>query len=248
MSAREFQTGDAARGGEFEALCERLCERLAAGLGREVGAATAGGSGPRQSPAGGSGPREGAAGGVGARLKQAAVALVLRENAGRAELLIIKRAERERDHWSGHLALPGGRREASDADLVRTAVRETWEEVGLDLDDGGAVLGGLDVVRPQSPLAPQVEVWPFVAAAPPAYHVPEGGPAPRELVLNHEVAAAFWLPAALLRERGRSEVFRMVFGGRQLKWPAYASEHGPIWGITERILTNFLALAWGQET
>jgi len=191
--------------------------------------------------------RWGLPGGLLERGEEPATAVV-RENAGRAELLIIKRAERERDHWSGHLALPGGRREASDADLVRTAVRETWEEVGLDLDDGGAVLGGLDVVRPQSPLAPQVEVWPFVAAAPPAYHVPEGGPAPRELVLNHEVAAAFWLPAALLRERGRSEVFRMVFGGRQLKWPAYASEHGPIWGITERILTNFLALAWGQET
>jgi 8-oxo-dGTP pyrophosphatase MutT (NUDIX family) len=222
LSAQEGKTksGDAAAGGEFAALRERL----AASLSR-----------PDDSASGNSG------------LRQAAVALVVRENSGRAELLVIKRAERERDHWSGHLALPGGRREPADADLVRTAVRETFEEVGLDLGEGGEMLGGLGVVRPQSPLAPQIEVWPFVAVAPPAYHAPAGGAAPRPLILNGEVAAAFWLPAAVLRERGRSEVFRMVFAGRQMKWPAYASEHGPIWGITERILTDFLAHAWRNE-
>lgn len=175
-------------------------------------------------------------------LRQAAVALVLRENAGRAELLIIKRAERERDHWSGHLALPGGRRDPEDRDLAATALRETHEEVGLLIEEGGEMLGRLEPVRPQSPLAPQIEVWPFVATAPHAYHLPAGGPPPRELVLNHEVAAAFWLPVSVLRERGRSEVFRMVFDGKRLKWPAYPSEHGPIWGITERILTDFLML------
>jgi len=223
LSAEESWKGAAgAAGGEFAAIRERLV----AVLGRGAEGAESVGSG----------------------LRQAAVALVLRENAGRAELLVIKRAERERDHWSGHLALPGGRREPADADLVRTAVRETSEEVGLCLDDGGEILGGLEVVRPQSPLAPQIEVWPFVAVAPPAYHAPAGGTAPRELLLNREVAAAFWLPAAVLRERGRSEVFRMVFDGRRLKWPAYASEYGPIWGITERILTNFLALAWPGAT
>jgi 8-oxo-dGTP pyrophosphatase MutT (NUDIX family) len=221
----EAKTRGAAAGGEFMAMRERL----AAVLGRETGAET-------ETAAGESG------------LRQAAVALVLRENAGRAELLVIKRAERERDHWSGHLALPGGRREATDANLVGTAVRETAEEVGLRLDEGGEILGGLAVVRPQSPLAPQIEVWPYVAVAPPAYHAIEGAAAPRGLMLNREVAAAFWLPAAVLRERGRSEVFRMVFDGRQLKWPAYASEQGPIWGITERILTGFLALAWPAES
>jgi hypothetical protein len=34
----------------------------------------------------------------------------------------------------------------------------------------------------------------------------------------------------------------MAFAGVEREWPAYPSEHGVIWGITERILTEFLAL------
>jgi 8-oxo-dGTP pyrophosphatase MutT (NUDIX family) len=174
--------------------------------------------------------------------RRAAVALVLREHSGEAELLVIKRAERERDHWSGHLALPGGRVEPGDASLRETAVRETREEVGLDLDAGGRVLGPLSVVAPQSPYAPRVSVAPFVAVAPREYHAAAEGVSPKRLELNHEVAAAFWVPVSLLRGGGRSEVFRMVFAGVEREWPAYPSAHGPIWGITERILTDFLTL------
>ena len=175
-------------------------------------------------------------------LRRAAVALVLRQNLSEAELLVIKRAERERDHWSGHLALPGGRFEPADAHLRATAVRETFEEVGVDLDGGGEVLGRLPTVTPQSPFAPRVLVAPFVAVAPREYNVAAGNEIPKSLELNHEVAAAFWVPVSLLRRGGRSEVFRMFFAGAEREWPAYPSEHGPIWGITERILTSFLTL------
>lgn len=173
--------------------------------------------------------------------QQAAVALVLRGREGEPEMLVIKRSESERDHWSGHLALPGGRMEPEDADLVETAVRETFEEVGLDLRAGGEVVGRLGTVTPRSPLAPQIYVTPFVAVAPREYHVVAGEEA-KELTLSSEVAAAFWLPVSELKMGGRSEVFRMVFAGVEREWPAYPSLHGPIWGITERILTEFLSL------
>jgi len=62
------------------------------------------------------------------------------------------------------------------------------------------------------------------------------------LVLSEEVAAAFWVPVSALRRGGRSEVYKMVFAGVEREWPAYPSEHGPIWGITERILTEFLEM------
>ncbi len=52
---------------------------------------------------------------------------------GDPEILFIKRAGRAGDRWSGHTALPGGRRDAPDADDRATAIRETQEEVGLDL-------------------------------------------------------------------------------------------------------------------
>ena len=62
----------------------------------------------------------------------AAVALVLRQ-APALELLLIKRSSSEDDPWSGQMALPGGRRDPADAGLQHTAIRETHEEVGLDL-------------------------------------------------------------------------------------------------------------------
>jgi 8-oxo-dGTP pyrophosphatase MutT (NUDIX family) len=172
--------------------------------------------------------------------RRAAVALVLRGGTEGPELLVIKRSEAERDHWSGHLALPGGRAEPEDENLLATALRETFEEVGIDLRAGGEVLSRLGTVTPQSPLVPRVSVTPFVVAAPPEYDA--GRTEAKGLRLSEEVAAAFWAPVEVLKRGGRSGVFRMTFAGVEREWPAYPSEHGMIWGITERILTEFLSL------
>lgn len=55
------------------------------------------------------------------------------------EILFIKRATNPADAWSGNVAFPGGRRDALDIDDCATAVRESFEEIGLDL----SVSGGL---------------------------------------------------------------------------------------------------------
>ncbi|KAF9887657.1 hypothetical protein FE257_009750 [Aspergillus nanangensis] len=52
---------------------------------------------------------------------------------GDPEVLFIKRASRVGDRWTGHVALPGGKRDPEDADDREAAIRETSEEVGLDL-------------------------------------------------------------------------------------------------------------------
>ena len=207
--------------GEFGLILERLGARLAA----------AGDGGVARRP----------------EWTQAAVALVLRERAGAADLLVIKRADDPRDHWSGHLALPGGRRDPGDPDLAYTAARETREEVGVDLAAGGLVLGPLPTITPRSPRAPQFAVTPFVAVAPPGYHVAAGGGGAAALTLSSEVEAAFWVPVSLLRRSGASEVFRLVVDEEEREWPAYATDYGLIWGLTERILTNFLNLIESAE-
>ncbi len=171
------------------------------------------------------------------RIPQAAVTIILREADGDANALIIKRAERPGDHWSGHLALPGGRVDpAEDADLLATAARETLEETGVNLlgDDGsrGRFIGQLPVIATRNPVLPPLEITPFVAVAPPRL----------ALQLNHEVADAFWVSLNQLKREGLSCEFRMQFGEVVQKWPAYPCAGGPIWGITERILTNFLSL------
>ena len=60
---------------------------------------------------------------------------------GDPEVLFIKRSSRQGDKWQGHVALPGGGRDPEDEDDLATAVRETWEEVGIDLVDGASEKG-----------------------------------------------------------------------------------------------------------
>jgi 8-oxo-dGTP pyrophosphatase MutT (NUDIX family) len=166
------------------------------------------------------------------RIPQAAVTIILREEEGSAQALIIKRAERPGDHWSGHLALPGGRVDpVKDADLLATAAREAYEEVGINLLNGGSFIGRLPVILLDNKRLPRIEIAPFVAIAPAIF----------SMKLNHEVNISYWVSVCQLKREGLSGEFRMKFGDVVNKLPAYPSEGGPIWGITERIITSFLS-------
>ncbi len=175
-------------------------------------------------------------------MTHAAVTLFLRPaggdagdaNANSAEILFIKRAVRAGDPWSGHLAFPGGRAEEWDATLLDLAMREAAEEVGIDARQGGRLLGRLSTVRPLSTRIPSITVTPFVALAPQGA-IPRLQPA--------EVQEAFWMPLAELMRSGRSAVVRWEGKDGTRELAAFPSPKGPIWGITERILSEFLALA-----
>ncbi|HTD70229.1 MAG TPA: CoA pyrophosphatase [Gemmatimonadales bacterium] len=163
--------------------------------------------------------------------RPAAVALVLLEGPEGLELILIKRAERGDDPWSGQIALPGGRYELGDRDLEATAVRETREETGVDLS-GAERLGALDDLYPRTSLLPPVVVRPFVFAL----------TRRAALVPSDEVQRAFWLPLGRLSEPGvRREVTVTVRGGAHTL-PAYLVDDDLIWGMTERILTPFVDL------
>jgi hypothetical protein len=58
---------------------------------------------------------------------------------GDPEVLFIKRAARQGDKWNGHVALPGGKRDPEDADDAAAAMREAFEEVGIDLSGNNAI-------------------------------------------------------------------------------------------------------------
>src|SRR5438309_7665496 len=93
----------------------------------------------------------------------AAVAVILHDGDEGLEALFIHRAVRAGDTWSGQIAFPGGRRDPGDVDLLATAIRETGEEVGVDLS-GAERLGVLDDLYPRTPVLPPVVVRPFVLA------------------------------------------------------------------------------------
>jgi 8-oxo-dGTP pyrophosphatase MutT (NUDIX family) len=167
--------------------------------------------------------------------RRAAVSLILRLGAQTAEpeIFFIQRAHYETDPWSGQIAFPGGREEPGDASLVETAVRETWEETAIDIRRRGEVLGPLDDLPPMTVRLPAVVVRPYVALI---------GEHP-EPVLSHEVAASFWVPLASLRNDSAWRDTVVTAGG--LEFTRRAFHHGEfvIWGMTERILSHFLALA-----
>lgn len=61
---------------------------------------------------------------------------------GDAEVVFIKRAARQGDRWTSHVALPGGKRDPEDEDDKAVAIRETSEEIGLDLTSSDALFVG----------------------------------------------------------------------------------------------------------
>ena len=158
----------------------------------------------------------------------AAVALILAPDAVRdADVLLIRRAECEGDPWSGHVALPGGRRDPSDGDLLVTALREAWEETGIELQREDC-LGQLDDLRPRRATPLGIAVRPFVFLVP-------SRPALR---LSSEVAAELWTP--LERLRGERATARLEVRGALREEPAVRLGPDVLWGMTLRILDGFL--------
>jgi 8-oxo-dGTP pyrophosphatase MutT (NUDIX family) len=165
----------------------------------------------------------------------AAVAVVLAPDPD--ALLLIRRAERSGDPWSGHMALPGGRQEPTEPDLLTTAVRETAEEVGLTLGPDQSI-GSLDDVVPRTPVLPPIAVRPYVFALP---HRPL-------LSLNPEVAAARWVPLDLLLHPDTYDAVRLEIRGESREFPAFRLDDSVVWGMTERIVSSLLLHLRDQAT
>ena len=171
-------------------------------------------------------------------VRRAAVLLVLRaQSDGEPEVLLIKRADAEGDPWSGHIALPGGRMEPTDGDLAVTAVRETWEETGIDVARDGRLLGQLDDLRPRSPLLPPIMIRPYVAIV----------RAGVEIVPSLEVASAFWVPLSALRQEAAWGMGLVEAHGKPLSASVFRHGEHTVWGLTERVLRQFLVYSVGQS-
>jgi 8-oxo-dGTP pyrophosphatase MutT (NUDIX family) len=160
-------------------------------------------------------------------MRWAAVALIVAPEP--EAFLLIRRADRAGDPWSGHLALPGGRWHQDDADLLATAIRETREEVGIILEPTN-LAGTLADVVPRTPVLPPISIRPFV------FNLAERPP----IVPNPEVAGTAWVPLAPLRLPDARHELAMEIRGERREFPAYRTPLGSVWGLTERILSLLL--------
>ncbi|QIX02423.1 hypothetical protein AMS68_007940 [Peltaster fructicola] len=125
---------------------------------------------------------------------------------GDPEVLFIKRAARKGDRWTSHIALPGGRRDPEDADDEAAAVRETSEEVGLDLEKYSLRCGNL----PQRIVTTHWGKKPLLVLCPYVYILTTHNVPPLKLQPT-EVASTHWVPVrSLLSEERRTVVFEDV--------------------------------------
>jgi 8-oxo-dGTP pyrophosphatase MutT (NUDIX family) len=161
--------------------------------------------------------------------RRAAVAVVLHDAAA-PRVLLMKRVERAGDPWSGHISLPGGGYQASDGDLRITAIRETREELGIELD-GAHLLGNLEPLHPRSAGPSGIEVTPFVFATPVAL----------EPVCGPEASAGFWLPLDLAASGSLDGTY--TYPATSVTFPCWTYEGHVIWGLTRRILDLVLSTA-----
>lgn len=161
----------------------------------------------------------------------ASVALILREQPHGPEILFIERAPHENDPWSGNICFPGGKVDKDDGGAREAAVRETLEEVGIDLSHA-LYLGRLSDIT--GALRP-IRVSCFVFGL--QNHDP--------LTLNEEVSDAFWVPLTQLLDRERYIEERVKFSGRTMITPSIRlPNHGKpvLWGLTYRLMMEFLDL------
>lgn len=158
--------------------------------------------------------------------RQAAVALILRDRRGDTEVLLIQRAVKDGDPWSGHMAFPGGHKDPDDIDLLAAAIRETDEEIGFDISEA-AVIGSLPPARPMSVRRTMV-VKPFVFEI-------DGDPS---FAPNHEVADVVWTPLEPMY-RGENHAVASPDGGA-MQFNGFRLGGGHfVWGMTYRMVQTF---------
>lgn len=165
---------------------------------------------------------------------RAAVSILLRDGGSGAEVLFIRRAEHPLDPWSGHMAFPGGRQDPEDnGDLYATALRETAEEIGVDLRAHGAPLGHLTDI-------PAIARGKRVGMVIRPYVVELRGDPP--IVPNHEVAEVLWAPLLPIARGEVKTVYPYVWEGKQLQLPGHRVGERIVWGLTHQMVEDLLTI------
>jgi 8-oxo-dGTP pyrophosphatase MutT (NUDIX family) len=165
----------------------------------------------------------------GETLARAAVLLPLYETGGELHVLFTRRSELV-EHHKGQISFPGGAYDATDPDLAFTAVRETWEEIGVAMDHV-RILGQLDEMITISNFL----VRPFVG------HITQLGPYPF-VHSEIEVAEILEVPFRHLRDELNVVAEPRIYQGREIMAYSYRWGDHLIWGATARILRQFLDL------
>ena len=160
---------------------------------------------------------------------EAVVAILLWDEPRRGlQTLLVQRAEREGDPWSGQIGLPGGRVKQR-AETPRTALhREVKEEVGIKLEEVGVELGSLSVGHPMRRMEMRVQPWVYGLRVKP------------RVSIGSEIADSFWVNLAELRSK--MKMVEITIRNEPRSVESFVVEGKIVWGFTYRVLTELLPI------
>ena len=164
---------------------------------------------------------------------RAAVLVPLFDKEGSCHLLFTRRTDQVKYH-KGEISFPGGMFDEEDGDLKKTALREAFEEIGLNEDDI-QILGALDDIVTVT----EFIVTPFVGIFPYPYTFK---------LSPIECAELIEVPLASLLDTDCYGEKEIIQHDQKRIVETYQYRHHNIWGATARILKQFLDLIPSQES
>lgn len=160
----------------------------------------------------------------------AATAFIIDNDTPDAKLMLIKRVLNPQDPWSGHIALPGGRKDPNDLDAIAVAIRETNEEVGLNLKHDQFVgrLSDIQARKRGSLLSFYVRPLVFISSH-------DGF-----LANTNEVDVVMSVPLKMMLDPNNKTEIAPYSERPEVRLPAIRLPSGDIlWGLTYMILQDF---------
>ncbi|MFW6226669.1 MAG: NUDIX hydrolase [Bacteroidota bacterium] len=159
---------------------------------------------------------------------KAAVLLLLYPHQDHIHIILTRRPEYN-GHHSGQISFPGGKKENSDTSLEMTALRETYEELGISP-------GQIDIMGHLSPLFIPVSNFIVLPIVGYTANKPKITPDPFEVEKVIETPVRRFIDGDILRFK------EMFLGGKPIKIPYYNVAGDHVWGATAMILSEFIEL------
>ncbi|WP_246845314.1 CoA pyrophosphatase [Bdellovibrio sp. NC01] len=171
--------------------------------------------------------------------KYACVAIILRGPMDNLEVGFIERAANDSDRWAGHLAFPGGKKEDSDFSDLGAALRETFEEIGVDLLPEELMGRINDIQARKHGTMLEFFIRPFVFYTERDFNI---------TLDPREVSDFFWVSVNELRNPQRQMKYELKRDGVTLHVPAISLDHEqPLWGLTYIMTMELLDLLEKQQ-
>jgi 8-oxo-dGTP pyrophosphatase MutT (NUDIX family) len=162
--------------------------------------------------------------------KQSSVLVIIHFNHEYTPTIIFtKRSSNLRNH-AGEISFPGGRVSDQDHSMIETALRETYEEIGLSIQKE-KIIGSL---APTNTYTTKIVIYPFIVIL---------GKISVPFEPNEEVEQVIELPLEVLRNHITIDEEHSSSDNKMFKFNV---DGYLIWGATARILKNLLDLIYPQ--